>query len=376
MRHDDAAGDLEILAARELLRGKGLAAGECPDAETLAAYADRSLDRRERARWNPHLSSCARCRGVLADLARSNPASAQPVPLQARIVPARWQWLVPAAAVVTAGVAWTLLQPRLTGPVTPTPRTTQDAGKPEAIASTGVARATPLGRGEPATQPAMAGAAARVPQPAAPAAPATGRGVTAAPAALAEARPATFVSVPDTVRAAAELPEAERRQQAARAAGAPLPVEPIGRTDRSAALVMEARPPAVPVREATGGIAATPQVIVQSPDSSIAWRIGQAGFIERTIDGGETWQRQASGVYVSLTAGSAPAPTVCWVVGEAGTVLRALDGRTWQRASVPAEAWLIAVTARDSLRAIVTDRNGQRYSTEDGGLTWTRLPPR
>jgi Putative zinc-finger len=48
------------------------AAGDCPDAELLAAYFDQSLGADEAARYEIHFSACPRCREQLAAMARAN----------------------------------------------------------------------------------------------------------------------------------------------------------------------------------------------------------------------------------------------------------------------------------------------------------------
>src|SRR5579862_5278864 len=44
------------------------AAADCPDAEVIAAYADRGLAEEEIARWEQHFAACERCQKVLAVL--------------------------------------------------------------------------------------------------------------------------------------------------------------------------------------------------------------------------------------------------------------------------------------------------------------------
>ena len=44
-------------------------AGDCPDAELIAAYHERSLQPDEIARWEGHFAICGRCRKILAVLA-------------------------------------------------------------------------------------------------------------------------------------------------------------------------------------------------------------------------------------------------------------------------------------------------------------------
>ncbi|MGH9679982.1 MAG: zf-HC2 domain-containing protein, partial [Candidatus Acidiferrales bacterium] len=49
-------------------------AAECPDAELIAAYHERTLQPNENARCEGHFAACSRCRKILAVLAASNDA--------------------------------------------------------------------------------------------------------------------------------------------------------------------------------------------------------------------------------------------------------------------------------------------------------------
>jgi hypothetical protein len=120
---------------------------------------------------------------------------------------------------------------------------------------------------------------------------------------------------------------------------------------------------------ARAGAAGT--VIVSSSQAS-RWRIVPGGAVERSTDGGSTWQTQQTGATVTLVGGASPSPSVCWLVGPAGTVLLSTDGRSWQRVAFPEATDLISVRATDETIAAVTTSNGRTFSTRDGGLTWVR----
>jgi hypothetical protein len=124
----------------------GLQADDCPDAETLGAYHERSLVPSEMNSWKEHIVGCSHCQMVLAeleatdniplhhaekeeDLPVSEPKPAavvQPLPL-ANAAPShkarmplstrpRWRWLVPAGAIAAGLLVWISLhenqQPR------------------------------------------------------------------------------------------------------------------------------------------------------------------------------------------------------------------------------------------------------------------------
>ena len=94
--------------------------------------------------------------------------------------------------------------------------------------------------------------------------------------------------------------------------------------------------------------------------------------VQRSTDGGLTWQTQTTGVAVGLTAGSAPSPSVCWLVGRGGAVLRLVDGRTWQRLNFGEPIDLTAIRAADDQHATVVAADGRTFATSDGGRTWIR----
>ncbi len=125
-------------------------AEDCPDAEVIAAYADRGLAEEEIARWEQHFAACARCQKVLAVLGVTAEPLAQaevehlgelaasvPMPLAATAAPSHlsrpevatrghgasapgrrltlWHFLAPAAGVAAALALWFALRP--TAPV-------------------------------------------------------------------------------------------------------------------------------------------------------------------------------------------------------------------------------------------------------------------
>jgi len=80
----------------------GPATPECADAESLAAYSDRSLAAPERERLETHFADCMRCQLMLADIARAETSArdaktASEVPWYRR-----WRIAIPALAAVAA----------------------------------------------------------------------------------------------------------------------------------------------------------------------------------------------------------------------------------------------------------------------------------
>jgi hypothetical protein len=143
--------------------------------------------------------------------------------------------------------------------------------------------------------------------------------------------------------------------------------------DRAAAGAAPVAPRAEVAAKALSAFAPAPAVIV-SPDPSVRWRIQPGGGVQRSSDGGVTWQDERTGVTETLAAGASPSPSVCWLVGAGGTVLRSVDGQPWQRLAFPEAAALVAIRAADDRAATVTTADGRVFATTDGGRTWTRPP--
>ena len=110
-------------------------AGECPDAEVIAAYAEQALGPAESAQWEGHFAKCARCRKILGVLAASadTPLAEKEVALLGELVSAvrapveitgrsarrtrpglvdwRRRWLAPALGVAAVLVVWFAMRP-------------------------------------------------------------------------------------------------------------------------------------------------------------------------------------------------------------------------------------------------------------------------
>ena len=112
------------------------------------------------------------------------------------------------------------------------------------------------------------------------------------------------------------------------------------------------------------------EMVISSPDPEVRWRVGVAGSIEHSKDGGKTWSGQIADVSSNLLAGSAPTTKICWIVGRVGEVLRTTDGEHWEKVTPPAAVDLVGIEARDAKHATVTAADGRKFWTEDGGKTW------
>ncbi len=371
--------DAEHDAAFERLIARGVA-GEadasgvaCPDADLLAAWFDHSLSSAEADRIEAHASSCSHCQQVLGDLARTEPAVTRAAPLPAPAKPWHWhwRWLVPLATVAVVVVVaprslrapgeepgGVPIQPGLAQPLSVVAETREPAApRKSAAAPTPVQRK----KGE-ATKPAAAAP------------------TQAAEDVRAEARPVGGVVGQVIGGVAGGVPGG--------VVGGVVGGVEKGRADVQAeniALPARAQAPPVAMRSATASksepAARDAAELIHStsgagPSGATAtWRYGEGGLVERSADGGRTWQRQTSGVSTALADGSASTDLVCWLVGARGVVLRTIDGRTWERVPSPTSADLVAVHARSESVATVTAVDRTTYDTADGGRTWRKREP-
>ncbi len=120
--------------------------------------------------------------------------------------------------------------------------------------------------------------------------------------------------------------------------------------------------------------AASPHLI-PSPGRKTLWRADHAGMIEFSNDGGASWSRQTSNVFVDLTGGSAPSDKVCWIVGRSGIILLTTDaGSHWTTLHSPLDEDLGGVRATDALHATIWNLGNTRtFETSDGGRTWNPI---
>jgi len=329
---------------------------DCLDAETLAAWVDGGLDRHQAALTEAHLSNCGHCQELLAALSRVLPPAAG----QNLGTAAAWRWwLVPMTAAAAVGL-WMVMptQDNLASRSEPATELAQAAPPPE-----------PIPAPTPAPTPAPAPLPAAAPAAALPAAepPRQEPRVTEERARQAELRqpaPEPPASVP-AARTAADTRTPPRVPTVA----AP-PATAVGTQARaeSVAAPMASPPPVLPP-PAAASPAPVPLGQVVSPDSRFRWRYSAAG-LDRTTDGGATWEQVSEAIGRFVTAGTAPSTTVCWLVARGGGVFVTDDGRTFFRARFPEIVNLVGVSATSRAAATVTTDDGRTFVTSDGGVSW------
>jgi hypothetical protein len=356
----------------------------CLDAETVAAFADGAVSAPERSRIDAHVADCARCQALVAAL-----ITTMPVP-----VPRAWwrrpaiAWLAPAAVAATAVLIWVNLprQAKFDSAV----ETAREAPRPAEPESNRIP--PPAADAERQSQTARDSsgarsvAAARVREQARERSTSANETPAAAqPGVLADSR---IMGQPDAPQSAAgaelraphaPIPSAAL-PQATTALGSAPSVEPPSGTPAAAP------PPAAPSlgetvtlttessqRLLARRLEASRDTVILSSNPISRWRLGTAGVVHHSADGGSTWQTQSTGVNLTLTAGSSPSPSVCWLVGPAGVVLISTDeGRSWERVPFPVAVDLVSIRASDGRTATVVTADDRTFSTTDRGLTWTR----
>src|SRR5271156_403943 len=110
---------------------------------------------------------------------------------------------------------------------------------------------------------------------------------------------------------------------------------------------------------------------IQTPDAKILWMIAGPAAIEKSEDGGASWKTESLDTRAAILAGAAPSVKICWLVGASGTILRTTNGAHWKTIRPPAETDFVRVEATDALTATVTAQDGRRFSTSDGGKSWS-----
>jgi hypothetical protein len=361
----------------------------CLDAETMAAWMDGGLSAGALDAAQLHAADCGRCQALLAELVRLDAIAPLSPPVRATH---RWLvWLTPLAAAAAAGVAiWVAVPTRPTAPApiaagTMAERTAEAPSRQPAMATPG-----------PADRPSSVAATPNHNAAASPA-PQRSGGRQEADLSKQESSRSARGSAADSLTAASEQNTLEVKRQAEtgvgataqsgadlRAKSAPPPASvapaaaPVTRAMEAPATDARARAAAPFGAPSAPGAASAAEVgrrvaggiEIVSPDLLVRWRIAGTS-VERSVDGGTTWEPSSTGVSAVLTAGAAPSASVCWLVGRGGVVLRSSDGRTWQRLAFPAMTDLSAVRATDAQAASVSTANGRTFDTADGGLTWS-----
>jgi hypothetical protein len=432
MALDDRERSFEKALVRRLRANAAAAA--CPDAETLAAYHERSLTPAEVNTWEQHIAACVSCQEILAQLEASDEIAVGADQRQdaAAVVSlpqslkhpraAHWRWLAPAGALAAGLLVWVAVhekQPaKVIQPAKIEVAENRSSAPPVETTATGDReKAETLARSSKATTPTDNRAAAsgvlqnRRAELAAKVVPASPEGdfaksdrkdadlntVAQAPVVMTESTSAGGVADASKLKQTEELPMQQRevdnlvqlQTSAPRPAGGAAGTGPFPQMETKSAPASKAASAAPP-----SAAAETLELSVESRDASafrmaksrsprpvpapggkVIWRLGAAGLIEQSTDSGLTWTPQTSGTTADLFLGSAPSEQVCWVIGIGGTILRTADGGAhWASVASPISQNLGLIRASDALHATVWDMSRRHsFQTVDGGVTWTQV---
>src|SRR5258708_6234484 len=89
-------------------------------------------------------------------------------------------------------------------------------------------------------------------------------------------------------------------------------------------------------------------LVIPTPEASVKFRLAGGGFVERTTDGGATWDGQMVSPNAKLNAGAAPGAKICWLAQLDFSGITGLDG------------WSATVTAVDK----------RKFATVNRGKSW------
>jgi hypothetical protein len=343
----------------------------CPDAGVLAAFVEGGLTANEQSALDAHMADCSHCREALAILSHELPAQDEETVAPAETAWFTWatrprlRWLVPISAAATVAVVFFATRPLIA------PESEETL--PSEIVRMAQAPSTPTR--VPADEPeALREKSGAVPE----------KREDISEVRRDEAAKLLVAQAPapkDTREELADAAPAPSPAQMAAAAppGGQVTVAPQAANVAGAADAVRTEAAAGTGRAAGGAGAPTKRMrsleanalTVSAPGGTVQWRLGAGGRLSRSVDAGASWQAQASGVTTDLLAGEAPSPSVCWIAGAAGTVLVTSDGQRWERRPFPEPVDLVAVTVSGSRTATVSTRDGRRFDTLDGGLTWS-----
>jgi hypothetical protein len=328
--HDASIDPLLRVAAQQAGDTSRAAAGPCLEPDVIAAWAEGRIGRDAAAALETHAASCARCRAMLAAFAQTTPPAPASAPWWK--APAL-RWAAPLAAVAGTAVIWVTVDRSIE----------QDRATPADIFLS--AREVAAGR----------------------------EGQPGPPASPDPREPGEKAVQPEAARARAGTPAQQAIDSVKPAPPTAAPAPPVAApTPLGGVSEAPAREMAADSMIGFQAAAATP-LMLTAPDKSTAWRV-MPGRIERTTDGGATWDSHPVSTPAPLTTGACPSTDVCWIAGLAGTVLRTVDGRTWTQTALPDPADILSIDPTDASSAVVTMVDGRSFVTADGGRTWSRRP--
>lgn len=397
-----AAGRVSNSRAPHATPGPGDAGESHPDANVMSAFVERSLLPHERDGVIAHLAACEQCRAEVQLVLAAAPAredasirdgASEPRPWWRML---RWQAATAAAALATVSLVFWVATRRpahyASLPAAPAPATmATNANSPTAPSPAPREEkraADQLQRSGPVAGPAAGPRAMHAPS----APPAAG----AAENAMAQ-KSGTIGGTARDQATSAPTAGVEAEQSVAGAAPPPRP-PPASALDLPSALAKQtpaaaqAAAPGVEagataVRGIAGNFAARPaasrKTTLRLAELHARWKVSASpdaaspGEIERSLDGGRSWQPVVIAAGVAFRVVFARGSEV-WAGGAAGAFSHSIDaGQHWS--AVPLSSGggaiagdIISIQFADPAHGSVTASSGETWTTSDGGQTWQR----
>lgn len=388
-------------------------AAACPDAEILAAYAERGLNAEETAKWEGHFSTCSRCRKILRvlDASADTPLADKEVARLGEMVAAatsgaagaqtpsrlawprlsdwRVRWLAPALGVAAVLLVFLVFRKNWPGaePVQ-TPVLVALAPKQEPLPPASLQGVPPSSAARPEQPQALrAQQADRL---------SSQNALSAAPSNLpadeAAKRKAPSTGVSESTSEAGNELQADKRLGATQAEREEIPrfappAPSITENRTEAPPPAPAAPPPPP--KAAPNMAATQAVQLDARPNTKQTAAGQAqpapsaggaqARAQASSEGAVAAKKQAFALAAPLQQVSAllkaPLGSTVWRAGAAGKIERSVDGGvTWAMQPSPSqEDWLAGSAISDSVCWLV-GRQGAIARTVDGEH-WELVPP-
>jgi len=106
-------------------------------------------------------------------------------------------------------------------------------------------------------------------------------------------------------------------------------------------------------------------------DEKEGWACGRWGTVLHSSDGGNSWDRQVTGIDYTLTSISFVDFKSGWVVGDGGTILHTRNGgKTWEKQKSPVQSYLMGVHFATFQEGWAVGEKTTILHTSDGGKTW------
>jgi hypothetical protein len=388
----------EALARRmgeALDRISAAGAGDCPDAELIAAYHERTLHPEEIAQCESHFAGCSRCRKILAVLAASvdaplsetevarlgelvaaaaRPADAATHP-PAKIIYSKrfnWRarWLAPALGVAAVLAMWFAMR---------APWSTTGQAPAETLVAQAPKSETPQQKDLRSLDEVSGTESKKAPEPAA-AIPSDRSPAKSALAAVAPESPETNRAADSNsleqrkakVAAAETVPRNEKESRAAAASAASGVIAPAAPPPVAAvAQLQAANGVAAPISPGTDATSNSPALDKQAMGSLEEGSSKSAARSAAEIaNGGQRVQALSSAMGAAKSEAiqiEAPSGKVLWRAGMGGKIERSSDaGRTWiPQPGASQSDWLTGAATSDTVCWLV-GRNGSIARTTDG----------